>query len=805
MLNIALSYIRRGWNPIPIPYRSKNPGVDGWQKRRITEETAAQFFSGGPQNIGVQLGQASGGLTDIDLDCAEAIRVAPYILPPTGAIFGRASKRNSHYLYKTTLASTRPQAAMRYTDPRAKVSGLGPVLVELRLGGGDTGAQTVFPGSVHKIGEPIKWEDTLDGEPAAVADLMPKVALVAACALLARYWPKGERHDAALAVGGLLARCGYNAATAKIYLEAIAKAAHDEEVADRRKAAEDSVAAVLAGKNAYGFPKMAEIFGRDVASKVANWFGYQGDVDIQPPNTAGAVFEGFEGPSERRILPTSTPGPAIIAPQWVDPKLLPSTLLPVEPFNYSFLPAALAAWVEDIADRMQCPPDFVGIPAISVLGAIVGCKIGIRPQRRTDWVEVPNFWAAIIGRPGLLKSPAIAEALKPLHRLEADAREDNDLQMKGYEIALANHKVKVEAAKREAAKAAGKGQDFHLPDFPEPEKPKLRRYLVTDATYESIGEIAADNPFGFLVHRDEIIALLKTLDREEYIAARGFFLTSWNGTHSYVFDRIGRGHIRIENACLSLLGSTQPARIAEYVRRALSGEGDDGLLQRFSLMVWPDHSADWKRADRYPDSEARAAAWFAFEMADKMSAEAAGARKDDFQKIPYLRFNDEAQEAFDSWHETLEKRVRSGEMHPALESHLAKYRTLVPAFALVSALADGVTGAVDLPALERAFRIARYLESHARRIYASGKEAETSTAKAILAKVRAGTLKDGFTCRDIHQRDWSNLSDPNQVQAGLNLLVDCDYLADQWAKRPGRPKVTYLVNPRVRPAAEAAE
>jgi putative DNA primase/helicase len=38
----------------------------------------------------------------------------------------------------------------------------------------------------------------------------------------------------------------------------------------------------------------------------------------------------------------------------------------------------------------------------------------------------------------------------------------------------------------------------------------------------------------------------------------------------------------------------------------------------------------------------------------------------------------------------LEKRLR-GDLHPALESHLAKYRKLVPALALICHLVDGGT------------------------------------------------------------------------------------------------------------------
>ena len=50
-------------------------------------------------------------------------------------------------------------------------------------------------------------------------------------------------------------------------------------------------------------------------------------------------------------------------------------------------------------------------------------------------------------------------------------------------------------------------------------------------------------------------------------------------------------------------------------------------------------------------------------------------------------------------------------------------------------------------------------------------------AKAILARIRRMEIADGFTLRDIHQKGWANLSDRDQVKAGLELLTDLDWLA----------------------------
>jgi Protein of unknown function (DUF3987) len=483
--------------------------------------------------------------------------------------------------------------------------------------------------------------------------------------------------------------------------------------------------------------------------------------------------------------------------QWQNPKPLPTTLLSVKPFDYTLLPANIAPWVEDISERMQCPPDFVAIPAMVALGAVLGRRIGIRPQRRTDWIEVPNLWGGIIGRPGVLKSPAMAEALKPLHRLEADARKANAEARESYAAELKAFKIKADAARSAVKKAVANGEAAAITSIEEPEEPKDRRYVANDCTYEALGQILVDNPNGVLTFRDELVSLLKTLDREEYVAARGFFLTAWNGTTGYTFDRIIRGHTHIDAACVSLLGSTQPAKIAEYVRRAVSGDGDDGLIARFGLLVWPDGSPEWKDVDRFPDTAARQTAWQTFERLDKLSPDAVSATKDPFEPIPFLRFDEEAQEIFNEWRQSFEPRLRAGDLHPALESHFAKYRKLVPSLALISALADGVTGTVDGPACLRALTFAQYLESHARRIYAAGKESEVSAAKAIVSRIRKGDLVDGFTCREIHQHGWSNLSNAEQVKAGLDLLADCDWLSENSVKTAGRPKTTYLINPKV--------
>jgi hypothetical protein len=270
-LAAAREYIERGWAPVPVPFRTKGPLLDGWQTLRINAETAPNFFNGAPQNIGIILGAASGGLCDLDLDCAEAIAAAPYILPET-ALFGHASKRASHWIYQTNLCEAQDRAALKFmgSDKHG--------LLEVRMGARGSAAQTIFPPSVHVSGEPIEWED---GGPGKITDidgddLLQQVRRLAAATEIARNYPNvGGRHDAAFVLGGFLARCGLSPPEAAVFVEAVAAASLQpgDKRRDMARTARDGASA----EKRAGFPLLAETFGADTAKKVADWLGYKGD------------------------------------------------------------------------------------------------------------------------------------------------------------------------------------------------------------------------------------------------------------------------------------------------------------------------------------------------------------------------------------------------------------------------------------------------------------------------------------------------------------------------------------------------
>ena len=260
-------------------------------------------------NVGINLGAMSPGigppdgrgLVDVDLDCPEAVPFADAYLPPTDAVFGRKGKPGSHRLY---WALPLPQKTSRHKDVDASGKRDGPSLAELR----STGGQSVAPPSTHPSGERVAWERR--GEP-ATADgrvLALLVAKVAAGAILSRHWPgKGGRHDASLAVAGMLLRGGWEVDDAADFIDLIAETAGDEEHADRRKDVATTRARLIAGEAIVGQPSLAGIMGDAVVTKAAAWLALRGSTQRAVPAGVDPFTGELHDDLPDQAAPAATP------------------------------------------------------------------------------------------------------------------------------------------------------------------------------------------------------------------------------------------------------------------------------------------------------------------------------------------------------------------------------------------------------------------------------------------------------------------------------------------------------------------
>ena len=505
------------------------------------------------------------------------------------------------------------------------------------------------------------------------------------------------------------------------------------------------------------------------------------------PDATGADIEALP------TLPPATEETALVQ----QPEPLPS-LPAVLPFDYDYLPAVLRSYVKDISERMQCPPDFAAVGVLVMIGAIIGRKVSIRPKQKDDWTVIPNLWGAVVGNSGVMKSPTLAAALSPIKRLQAAAYETFNKEKADHDAQAELTRLQQSLNKNEARKALKGNKSADVKELLQPREtdnaPIPMRYITNNASYEALGELLMENPNGLLVEADEIIGLLKQLDAGGQEVARSFYLTAADGDKPYTFDRIMRGKgLHIDALCLSIIGGIQPGVLAEYVRQATGGgAGADGLLQRFGLMVYPDVSPNWKEVDRHPDRAVREAVNLLAERLDKLNpVDDIGAEDDPYNGVPFLHFDNEAQVLFSEWRASLEIRLRSGEEHPAIVSHLSKYRKLIPSLALINHLCDSRHSEVTEAALLRAIAFSVYLESHAQRIYSYATRPDIDAAKTLLKRLAAGKLNDKFTMRDIYQKGWTGLETALKAEAALDLLMDYRHLKSVEVNTGGRPTIYY--------------
>jgi hypothetical protein len=498
-----------------------------------------------------------------------------------------------------------------------------------------------------------------------------------------------------------------------------------------------------------------------------------------------------------------------VAEEWPEPGPLPDGLPPVPPFVFDLLPETMRPWVADIADRMQCPPDFIAASVMVALGSLAARRAAIRPKANDDWTVIPNLWGVAVGAPGVLKTPAIADGLKPLKRLEAEESEAHEEQVRLWEarqLMAAADKVRQQEEVKKELKNPNVDRDALArrlaANMPETVEPPRTRHIVNDATVEALSEILRDNRGGILAYRDELMGLFYQLDKDGQEPARAFYLEGWVGGQSYESNRIGRGHTKVRDNTLSLLGGVQPGPLRAYLRGGTPGAQDDGLVQRLQLIVWPDISPEWTNVDRLPEREARERAYTVFARLARIDAEALvvlGAERDPFdaEARPFFRFTSEAQAEFDVWRGDLERRVRSEAEAPAFRAHLSKYRSLVPSLALIVHLAEGLRGPVGLEAVLVALEWVKYLEGHAGRVYAGVTGQDATPTRALAAKLRSGVLADGFTARDVYRRKWSELH-REAVRDAVDELERLGWLRSETLQTEGRWTTKYRINPGIR-------
>ena len=484
------------------------------------------------------------------------------------------------------------------------------------------------------------------------------------------------------------------------------------------------------------------------------------------------------------------------------------------------VPPTLRPWLNDVAYRMDVPLDYLAAACLVAASSIIGRRAAVRPKVNDPWEEHANLWGLVIAQPGELKSPSIATALKPIEGLERVEREkwkQAEIELRKKAAVLREREAVAKSQLKDAIKKAD-GSDTLAEKELEDITSKLavidkqlanggRRFICNDATTEKLAELCQANPYGLMISRDEISGWFELLGRAGREGDREFFLEAWSGSGGHGYDRIGRGSLYIPHVCLSIFGTIQPGKLNKLIDSAgQDGEGADGLLQRFQILLFPDARGPRKFVDEPADTDAKEAYEAVFkDLADlkwqTLCSLEKGIPVDGIEDSCYyfFHFDEAAQASATEWFKELELQIDSIAA-PAFKSHIAKYRGLMPRIALTYFLIEASAGSISeqqipLEAVEFAIEWCQHLEAHAQKLWAPSINPAMFPSAKLAEKVLSGKVVDRMEVSAIQQKKWSKLTTTDQVDLAVSQLEEWGWLKRFTRDTGGRPSPCVRINP----------
>lgn len=242
-----------------------------------------------------------------------------------------------------------------------------------------------------------------------------------------------------------------------------------------------------------------------------------------------------------------------------------STSEPAPAFPVRIFPPVIDRYLNASARSLGVPVEMVAVPLLVIAGAVIGNRLQITLKR--GFTQFPTLYAAVVGEPGVAKSPAMLAAQWPLIQLQTDMARIYRDQKSSYD------------ANVEAWSERPKGERGSKPT-----PPHLEHLYSTDLTVEALASILHQNQ-GVAILRDEVLSWITSLD--QYRNGRGsdrqFFLSLWSGA-PIKSDRRGAETVYVPHPVACVYGGIQPD--------ALPGLHDrngrrDGFVERV-LLFYPD-------------------------------------------------------------------------------------------------------------------------------------------------------------------------------------------------------------------------
>lgn len=324
----------------------------------------------------------------------------------------------------------------------------------------------------------------------------------------------------------------------------------------------------------------------------------------------------------------------------------------------------------------------------------IGNAVNIRI--RGGWVSNSALYMILVGRPGMGKTPPLDFVFRPIRKHDAKAIKQFKLEMEQYNNLIERNKGKKENT------------------TPLPDKPVLRRTIISDFTPEALMRALDDNQRGIVVYVDEIMGMFNAVNQYSRGQLIEQLLTAFSGKPLDISRCSMPVPIHIEYPFINIVGTMQTTRIHELIEK---GYKENGLLDRI-IFVYPSSKeiADWQLDEdsSFATFEKYSAMWESIIDRGVSLPFAKNESGGNTQNI--LDFSSEAKAYFTNWRNNAIRAVNQIQDDELVDSRVIKAPMITARLALILQILRWACGVVhkdfvDIDSTKSAIALSEYFES----------------------------------------------------------------------------------------------
>lgn len=348
-------------------------------------------------------------------------------------------------------------------------------------------------------------------------------------------------------------------------------------------------------------------------------------------------------------------------------------------FPYQIFDMSSQKFITEVAASVNCPTDYPAAGILACLAIAVGSSTTI--QVKKGWKEKAVIYVAGIGDSGVKKTPSFGLALAPIENIQAEKWEEY----------------------------AKNGQQ----EVEDESEPVLTQLLTTDSTIEGLVQLLQNNPHGILIHKDELIGWLKSMNQYKSGGEdMEYYLSFWSSKMIIVNRKsVNKGNpIQINDPFVSVFGGIQSDVISE-----LGGLKDNGFVYR--ILYCAPTRIDFKHTEEEIDDKTLEdydkVIRRIYHKVSKMEAEG---------KKLTLKFSSEAKVVWVEWHKKHIEEMNDPEMPyyltgawSKLEGYMARFCILLEHNKL--AMTNVLPTHISVETAIGAIKLTEYFKAHAKKAF----------------------------------------------------------------------------------------